>query len=117
MCDTKFSICLYSVRFGIRSLVCGYSGRLYVGYAMQSLGFSVKQVIKEVFGNSSFSRRVTSTASVYFSSCLMVLFLFQCWDFSHLIRVVTRYVFSSLNPFFVRKFLILDSKSVNNFRP
>jgi len=74
MCDTKFSIYLYSVRFGIRSLVCGYSGRLSVSYAMQSLGFSVKQVFKEAFGNSSFSRRVTSTASVYFSLWLMVLF-------------------------------------------
>ena len=65
MCDTKFSIYLYSVRFGVRSLVCGYSGRLHVSYAMQSLGFSVKHVFKEEFGNSSISRRVTSTASVY----------------------------------------------------
>ena len=82
----RYEVYLYSVRFGIRSLVCGYPGRLYVSYAMQSLGFSVKQVFKEVFGNSSFSRRVTSTASVYFSLWLMVLFLFQCWNFGHLFR-------------------------------
>ena len=70
MCDTQFSIYLYSVRFGIRSLVCSYYGQLYVSYAMQSLGFSVKQVFKEMFGNSSFSRRITSTASVYsFREC------------------------------------------------
>ena len=53
MCDMKFSIYLYSVHFGIRSIVCGYAGWLYVSYAIQSLGFSVKQVFKEVFGNSS----------------------------------------------------------------
>ena len=74
------------MRFGIRSLVCSYSGRLYVTCAMQSLGFSVKQVFKEVFGNSSFSRRVTSTASVYFSLWPMVLFLFQCWISAILLR-------------------------------
>jgi len=44
-----------------------------ISYAMQSLGFSVKQVFKEVFGNSSFSCRATSTASVYISLWLMVL--------------------------------------------
>ena len=86
MCDTKFSIYLYSVHFGIRSLVCSYSRWLYVSLAMHSLGSSVKQVFKEVFGNSSFSRCVTNTASVYFSLSLMVLFLFQCWDFGHLNR-------------------------------
>ena len=32
-------------------------------------------------------------------------------------RVVTRYVFSSLIPFSVPKFLILDSKSVTTFVP
>ena len=39
MCDTKFSICLYSVRFGICTCVGGHV----------SLGFSVVGVFKRVF--------------------------------------------------------------------
>ena len=58
MCDTKFSIYLYSVRFGIRTCAGGYV----------SLGFSVVGVFKRVFGIGFFSRRVTSAVSFCFSS-------------------------------------------------
>ena len=58
MCDTKFSIYLYSVRFGIRTCAGGYV----------SLGFSVVGVSKRVFGIGFFSRRVTSAVSFCFSS-------------------------------------------------
>ena len=57
MCDTKFSIYLYSVRFGIRTCAGGHV----------SLGFSVVGVFKRVFGMGFFSRRVTSAVSFCFS--------------------------------------------------
>ena len=60
MCDTKFSIYLYSVRFGIRTCAGGHV----------SLGFSVVGVFKRVFGVGFFSRRVTSPVSFCFSSIL-----------------------------------------------
>ena len=60
MCDTKFSIYLYSVRFGIRTCAGGHV----------SLGFSVVGVFKCVFGMGFFSRRVTSAVSFCFSSIL-----------------------------------------------
>ena len=50
------------------------------------LGFLLSRYLRKCLGYSSFSRRVTSTASVYFSLGLMILFLFQCWDLGHLIR-------------------------------
>ena len=56
MYDTKFSIYLYSVRFGIRTCAGGYV----------SLGFSVVGVSKRMFGIGFFSRRVTS--AVHFVS-------------------------------------------------
>ena len=59
MCDTKFSIYLYSVRFGIRTCAGGHV----------SLGFSVVGVFKRVFGMGLFfSRRVTRAVSFSFSS-------------------------------------------------
>ena len=61
MCDTKFSIYLYSVRFGIRTCTGGYI----------SLGISVAGVFKREFGIVFFSRRVTS--AVYFVSLFMFL--------------------------------------------
>ena len=60
MCDTKFSIYLYSVRFGICTCAGGHV----------SLGFSVVGVFKRVFGMGFFSRRVTSAVSFCFSSIL-----------------------------------------------
>ena len=60
MCDTKFSIYLYSVRFGIRTCAGGHV----------SLGFSVVGVFKRVFGIGFFSRRVTNAVSFCFSSIL-----------------------------------------------
>ena len=60
MCDTKFSIYLYSVRFGIRTCAGGHV----------SLGFPVVGVFKRVFGMGFFSRRVTSAVSFCFSSIL-----------------------------------------------
>ena len=60
MCDTKFSIYLYSVRFGIRTCAGGHV----------SLGFSVVGVFKRVFGMGLFSRRVTSAVSFCFYSIL-----------------------------------------------
>ena len=61
MCDTKFSIYLYSVLFGIRTCTGGYV----------SLGISVVGVFKREFGIVFFSRRVTS--AVYFVSLFMFL--------------------------------------------
>ena len=60
MCDTKFSIYLYSVRFGIRTCAGGHVFQ----------GFSVVGVFKRVFGMVFFSRRVTSAVSFCFSSIL-----------------------------------------------
>ena len=60
MCDTKFSIYLYSVRFGIRTCAGGHV----------SFGFSVVGVFKRVFGIGFFSRRVTSAVSFFFYSIL-----------------------------------------------
>ena len=57
MCDTKFSIYLYSVRFGIRTCPCS----LVVSWV-----FCVTSILASVSGTSSFSRRVTSTFSVNF---------------------------------------------------
>ena len=53
MCDTKFSIYLYSVGFGIRACAGGHV----------SLGFSVVAVFERVFGIGFFSRHVTSAVS------------------------------------------------------
>ena len=64
MCDTKFSIYLYSVRFGIRTCAGGHV----------SLGFSVVGVFKRVFGMGFFSRRVTSAVSFCFSIHVSVVF-------------------------------------------
>ena len=58
MCDTKFSIYLYSVRFGMRTCAGGHV----------SLGFSLVGVFKRMFGMGFFSRRVTSDVSFCFSS-------------------------------------------------
>ena len=60
MCDKKFSIYLYSVRFGIRTYAGGHV----------SLGFSVLGVFKRVFGIGFFSRPVTSAVSFCFYSIL-----------------------------------------------
>ena len=57
MCDTKFSIYFYSVRFGIRTCAGGHV----------FLGFSVVGVFKRVFGMGFFSRHVTSAVSFCFS--------------------------------------------------
>ena len=64
MCDTKFSIYLYSVRFGICTCAGGHV----------SLGFSVVGVFKRVFGMGFFSRRVTSAVSFCFSIHVSVFF-------------------------------------------
>ena len=64
MCDTRFSIYLYSVRFGIRTIAGGHV----------SLGFSVVGVFKRVFGMGFFSRRVTSAVSFCFSFHVSVVF-------------------------------------------
>ena len=64
MCVTKFSIYLYSVRFGIRTCAGGH----------MSLGFSVVGVFKRVFGMGFFSRRVTSAVSFFFSIHVSVVF-------------------------------------------
>ena len=64
MCDTKFSIYLYSVRFGIRTSAGGHV----------SLGFSVVGVFKRVFSMGFFSRRVTSAVSSCFSIHVSVVF-------------------------------------------
>ena len=53
MCDTRFSIYLYSVRFGIRTCAGGYV----------SLGFSVVGVFMRVFGIGFLSRCDTSAVS------------------------------------------------------
>ena len=70
MCDTKFSIYLNSVRFGI----CACAG----GHV--SLGFSLVGVFKRVFSMGFFSRRVTSAVSFCFSIHVSVVFvaLFNC---------------------------------------
>ena len=60
MCDTKFSIYLYSVRFGIRTCAGGHV----------SLEISGVGVFKRVFGMGFFSRRVTCAVSFCFSSIL-----------------------------------------------
>ena len=65
MYDTKFSIYLYSVRFGIRTCAGGYV----------SLGFSVVGVFKRVFGIIFFSRRVTSAVSFCFLIHVSVFFV------------------------------------------
>ena len=65
MCDTKFSIYLYSVRFGIRTCAGGYV----------SLGFSVVGVFKRVFGIGFFPRRVTSAVSFCFLIHVSVFFV------------------------------------------
>ena len=65
MCDTKFSIYLYSVRFGFRTCACGYV----------SLGFSVLGVFKRVFGIGFFSRRVTIAVSFCFLIHVSVFFV------------------------------------------
>ena len=62
MCDTKFSIYLYSVRFGIRTCAGGHV----------SLGFSVVGVFKR--GMGFFSRRITSAVSFCFSIHVSVVF-------------------------------------------
>ena len=65
MGDTKFSIYLYSVRFGTRACAVGHL----------SLGFSVVGVYKPlVFGMGFFSRRVTSAVSFCFSIHVSVVF-------------------------------------------
>ena len=64
MCDTKFSIYLYSVRFGIRTCTGGYV----------SLGISVVGVFKREFGIVFFSRRVTSAVYYYFFIHVSVVF-------------------------------------------
>ena len=64
MYDTKFSIYLYCVRFGIRTCAVGHV----------SLGFSVVGVFKRVFGMGFFSRRVTSAVSFCFSIHVSVVF-------------------------------------------
>ena len=64
MCDTKFSVYLYSVRFGIRACAGGHV----------SLGFSVVGVFKRVFGIGFFSRRVTSPVSFCFFIHVSVVF-------------------------------------------
>ena len=64
MCDTKSSIHLYSVRFGILRCAGGHV----------SLGFSVVGVFKRVFGMGFFSRRVTSAVSFCFSIHISVVF-------------------------------------------
>ena len=53
MCDTKLSIYLYSVGFGIRACAGGHV----------SLGFSVVGVFERVFGIGFSSRHVTSAIS------------------------------------------------------
>ena len=53
MCDTKFSIYLHSVGFGIRACAGGH----------MSLGFSLVGVFERVFGIGFFSRNVTSAVS------------------------------------------------------
>ena len=65
MCDTKFCIYLYSVRFGIRTFAGGYV----------SLGFSVVGVFKRVFGIGFFSWRVTSAVSFCFLIHVSVFFV------------------------------------------
>ena len=60
MCDTKLSIYLNSVRFGICTCAGGHV----------SLRFSVVGVFKRVFDMDFFSRRVTSAVSFCFSSIL-----------------------------------------------
>ena len=64
MCDTKFSIYLYSVRFGIRTCAGGHV----------SLGFSVVGVFKRMFGMGFFSRRVTSDVSFCFAIHVSAVF-------------------------------------------
>ena len=64
MGDTKFSIYLYSLRFGIRACAGGHV----------SLGFSVVGVFKSVFGMVFFSRRVTSAVPFCFSIHVSLVF-------------------------------------------
>ena len=64
MCDTKFSMYLYSVRFGIRACAGGHV----------SLGFSSVGVFKRVFFMGFFSRRVTCAVSFCFSIHVSVVF-------------------------------------------
>ena len=64
MCDTKLSIYLYSVRFGIRTCAGGHV----------SLGFSGVGVFKRVFGMGFFSRHVTSAVSFCLSIHVSVVF-------------------------------------------
>ena len=61
MCDTKFSIYLYSVRFGIRTCAGGHV----------SLEFSVVGVFKRVFGVGFF-------LSACYQRCF-ILFLYSCF--------------------------------------
>ena len=65
MCDTKFSIYLYSVHFGVRACAGCY----------ESLGFSVVGIFKRVFGIGFFSRHVTSAISFRFFIHVSVVFL------------------------------------------
>ena len=65
MCDSKFSIYLDSVRFGIRTCAGGHV----------SLGvFSVVGVFKRMLGMGFFSRRVTSDASFCFAIHVSAVF-------------------------------------------
>ena len=75
MCDTKFSIYLYSVRLE----------SVHVQVVMYSLGFSVVGVFKQVFSMGSFSRRVTSAASFCFSIQVPFFFFISVlgiWSFN-----------------------------------
>ena len=58
MCDTKFSIYLYSVRFGIRACAGGHV----------SLGFSVVGVFKRLFGMVFFLSTCYKRCFICFSS-------------------------------------------------
>ena len=72
MCDTKFSIYLYSI-CGIRTCAGSHV----------SIGFSVVGVFKHVFGMGFFSRRVTSAVSFCFFIHISVIFL--CFSVGNLV--------------------------------
>ena len=84
MCDTKFSIYLYSVRFGIRA-----GGHV-------SLRFSVVGVFKHVFGIGFISRRVTKFACNFLSLLAYILqslyALFEVFNFCFFFYIWTNFI-------------------------